>query len=166
MSFCIAGLTGQFDNNRQHNWNSEYFTKSHVSKLKHEGQEESMNCSTDQNVVPSSSTVFDYSYLRDNNRPNQRIRNNYVSLKEIIFIKNNCLPPNSVKSTLSSCEKSYYKQFVKCFFEEKFLQKTINSKDKIEALPSLKTNNNFLELVWLSMVAKSGLIGLMLFGKF
>ena len=163
LSFCIACSTGQFDNNRQNNWNTEYFTKSYVNKLKYKGQEEStiysdnqtrsstteidthtvdrMSYNTDQNVVPSGSTVLDYSYLRDNNRPNQRNRNNYISLKEINVLKNNCLPANSTKSILSSYEKSYYKQIVKYFFDEKFLQKTMNAKGKIEVLSSLKINN-------------------------
>ena len=41
LSFCMACSTGKFDNNRTNNWNAEHFAKSHVSKLKHEGQEES-----------------------------------------------------------------------------------------------------------------------------
>ena len=163
LSFCIACSTGQFDNIRNNNWNTEYFTKSYVNKLKYKGQEQQtylfetqnnvstnedrtnsiniMSSRNNQKVVPRGSIVFDYTYTRNNIRSNQRTRNLNVMLNEIDVRKNNMCRESSLTIPMSGYEKSYYKQIVKYFLEEKFLQKTTNAKGKIELLSCLKINN-------------------------
>ena len=162
--------------------------KLHVSKLKYKGQEESMNYSddqirssaskicthtidseswnTDQSVAPSGSKVFDYSYLIGNNRLNQIIGNNHFSLKEINVFKSNGLPENSIQSASSSFEKSCHKKMWNIYlkinsFIMQWMQKVRQKHCHLERKISL-----FSQVLWLSVVMKSRLIGLILFGKF
>ena len=148
LSFCIACSTGQFDNNRENNWNTEYFTKSYVNKLRYKGHEEhtkyidpETSLVTNQKVIASGSMVFDYSYRRDQNRPKQRNNNNIVLLNEIEVKKSLSSIQKSTKRKFSNYEKSYYKQLVKYFFIEKFLHKRTNINGTIEVFSSLKINN-------------------------
>ena len=162
LSYCIACSTGQYNSNRLNSWNSQYFTKSYTQKLRDSVtknvnnttnslvNENQGNMTDDQQVSVSGNRIcIEYTYTKNTNIAHIGILRNKVHLSEVV-VKKPRLTTSSSSSlfdsslSMSALERSYYKQLVIYFINNKFLKKGCNAHGTIEFLSSLKVNNTII----------------------